>query len=156
MDKKTRIVALILLVIIGVGATYVLLNKDTTTNDQVKTTQKTESQETPPPAESTKKGEYTEYSADLFASTKGTRLLFFHASWCPQCRALDESIRTTTLPDNVTIFKVDYDSHQSLRATYGVTLQTTVVKVDENGNKTASYVAYDDPTFERVEESLLP
>jgi thiol-disulfide isomerase/thioredoxin len=102
------------------------------------------------------KGTYKDYSSELLASTKGTKLLFFHASWCPQCRALDESIRTSELPDNVTIFKVDYDSNQALRAKYGVTLQTTVVKVDDNQDKLASYVAYNEPTFQSVKQALLP
>ena len=81
--------------------------------------------------------------------------MFVHAPWCPQCRSLEESIKTTVLPDNVTIFKVDYDSNQALRQQYGVTLQTTFVKVNDEGEKTDSYVAYDEPVFASVERELL-
>ena len=102
------------------------------------------------------KGAYVDYTESGFASTKGTRLLFFHAAWCPQCRELDESIKSGDLPVGVTIFKVDYDTNQPLRAKYGVTLQTTVVKVDEEGNKIESYVAYEEPTLQSVEKKLLP
>lgn len=104
----------------------------------------------------TSKGRYVDYTEDSFASTRGTKLLFFHASWCPQCRALDESIRASELPSDLTIFKVDYDSNQTLRAKYGVTLQTTVVKTGEKGDKLDSYVAYDEPTFQSVKQALLP
>lgn len=102
-------------------------------------------------------GRYVVYSQEAFddASDK-TRLLFFHASWCPQCRALDESIMSEqALPSEVVIYKVDYDNSQDLRQRYGVTIQTTVVRVDARGEKVASYVAYDSPSFASVEEALL-
>lgn len=103
------------------------------------------------------KGEYKEYSAEAFNEAKDkTRLLFFHASWCPQCRELEASINAISLPADVVIFKVDYDSRQDLRQKYGVTLQTTVVKVDKNDNKLRSFVAYDDPSFAAVQRELQP
>lgn len=100
-------------------------------------------------------GEYVEYSSELVASTPGEKLLFFHADWCPQCVALEEDIEASGVPDGVTIFKVDYDSNQDLRQEYGVTIQTSVVKVDDNGDKVDSYVAYEDPTLDNVAAALL-
>ena len=100
-------------------------------------------------------GEYVDYSPELVSSTDGTKLLFFHASWCSQCNALESDIEASDLPDGVTIFKVDYDTNQDLRQKYGVTIQTTVVEVDKDGNKVDSYVAYEEPTFENVEQALL-
>lgn len=102
------------------------------------------------------KGAYKEYSEEAVAATEGTRLLFFHASWCPQCRQLDASLRQSEIPSGVTIFKVDYDSNQALRQKYGVTIQTTVVKIDAQGDGVEKYVAYDEPTFAAVKENLLP
>lgn len=105
----------------------------------------------------TQAGEYVTYQEEVFSASKDkTRLLFFHASWCPQCRELEASIKSTSLPANVVIFKVDYDSHQDLRKKYGVTLQTTIVKVDKNDNKLQSFVAYDEPHFSSVQRELLP
>jgi thiol-disulfide isomerase/thioredoxin len=101
------------------------------------------------------KGAYVTYNADNFTATAGTRILFFHASWCPQCRQLDSDINKSTLPAGVTIFKVDYDSNQDLRKKYGVTVQTTLVKVDSNGNLLEKFVAYDDPSFSKVQAELL-
>ncbi|MDQ5894680.1 MAG: hypothetical protein QG596_941 [Actinomycetota bacterium] len=100
-------------------------------------------------------GEYVEYSPELVASTPGEKLLFFHADWCSQCQALEDDIETSGVPDGVTIFKVDYDSNQDLRQEYGVTIQTTVVKVDDNGEMIDSYVAYEDPTIDNVTSALI-
>ncbi len=68
---------------------------------------------------------------------------------------MEASIQQRGIPSGVTVFKVDYDSNQSLRQQYGVTLQTTFVKVDDEGNKVASYVAYEEPRFSSVERELL-
>lgn len=115
------------------------------------------SQVTSTPSESLSRGRYENYSAEAFDNEKTSqRLLFFHASWCPQCRELEASILATPLPAGVVIYKVDYDSRQDLRKKYGVTLQTTVVKVDKDGNKLQSFVAYNEPTFNSVKRELLP
>lgn len=105
--------------------------------------------------ESTKPGEYVVYSEDKLRNTEGTKLLFFHAPWCPQCREIEASINKNGVPAGVTVFKVDYDSNQGLRQKYGVTLQTTFVKIDQGNNKIASYVAYEEPRFSSVERELL-
>lgn len=100
-------------------------------------------------------GEYRNYSEEAVLATTGTKLLFFHAPWCPQCRSIETSIEQDGLPEGVTVFKVDYDSNQDLRQKYGVTIQTTFVLVDDSGNKIDSYVAYQEPTFASVERELL-
>ncbi|HRF28833.1 MAG TPA: thioredoxin family protein [Candidatus Saccharibacteria bacterium] len=101
------------------------------------------------------KGAYVVYEGGTIASTKGTKVLFFHAPWCPQCRALHEDIKNSAIPNGVTIVKVDYDSHQDLREKYGVTLQTTFVLIDDNGDLVKKYVAYNEPTFDSVKRNLL-
>lgn len=100
-------------------------------------------------------GQYLDYSPELVASTPGEKLLFFHAPWCSQCVKLEDDIEASGVPDGVTVFKVDYDSNQDLRQKYGVTIQTTMVKVDDGGKKLDSYVAYEDPTFDSVSAALL-
>lgn len=99
-------------------------------------------------------GRYEDYNEMAFNQAEGRRILFFHAPWCPQCRALDASIKESTVPSGVTIFKIDYDSNQPLRQKYGVTIQTTLVEVDENGNEIKKYVAYDEPTFDAVKAAM--
>ena len=120
---------------------------------QPKTSQ--EPTEQTPPSSAPATGAYVDYSSSVIASTTGTKLLFFHASWCPQCRALEADIKKQGVPDGVTIIKVDYDTNQALRQKYGVTLQTTIVKVDDNGNLVKKYVAYEDPTLDSVKANVL-
>lgn len=100
-------------------------------------------------------GSYKNYTEEEFTVAKGTRVLFFHAPWCPQCRMIDKDIQTASIPDGITIFKTDYDSHQSLRQKYGVTLQTTFVAVDEKNELLKKYVAYNEPNFTAVKDNLL-
>lgn len=102
----------------------------------------------------TKPGVYEVYSDTKFIEAKGKRLLFFHAPWCPQCRQLDADLLKSKLPDNVTIFKVDYDSSTTLRQKYGVTLQTTVVNVDQNGALINKIVAYDQPSYATLQKAF--
>ena len=153
MNRKLLLAAVLLLLIIGSGVVYVLSQKNMKVDSGKVTQERAQEQPNPP---GVTKGKYVDYTEQGFVSTQGTRLLFFHAPWCPQCRALDESIKTSELPEALTIFKVDYDSNQLLRAKYGVTLQTTVVKTDEKGDRLESYVAYDEPTFLSVKQALLP
>lgn len=112
-------------------------------------------EQTTPPSPAPAAGAYVDYSDTVIASTPGQKVLFFHAPWCPQCRAIEADIKRNTIPAGVTIIKVDYDSRQDLRAKYGVTLQTTFVKVDDSGNRIKNYVAYEEPTFESVKRNIL-
>ena len=96
---------------------------------------------------------YDQSSFDAHADQR--RVLFFHAPWCPQCVALDKDIAASNLPDDVAVFKVDYDSNQELRKKYGVTLQTTFVLVDTNGEQVKKYTAYATPNYASVKTNLL-
>ena len=70
------------------------------------------------------------------ALTSGKKVaLFFHAPWCPTCKALDTSLSSATVPSDVVVFKVDYDSSTELKKKYGVTGQHTIVTLDANKNK---------------------
>lgn len=100
-------------------------------------------------------GRYLPYSAARVAATPGTKILFFHADWCSQCRKLEQDIRANRLPRGVTIFKVDYDSNKDLRRQYGVVIQTTLIKVDDKGKLIDRYVAYEAPTLDNVTKALL-
>lgn len=154
MGKK--IVVGIISVLILSGAGYLLV-----TNNNQKTAQITEVQNTEPvtteqnASENIDPGKYLDYDAEVLAYTIGRRVLFFHAPWCPQCNDLDKSIKNGAIPDGVSIFKTDYDSNQKLRQQYGVTLQTTLVLLDEKGNLIKKYVSYEEPNLEAVIKNLL-
>jgi thiol-disulfide isomerase/thioredoxin len=83
------------------------------------------------------KGSYEAYSPEKIAKAeKGDVVLFFHASWCPSCRGLSSDIESnmSSIPEGVTILKVDYDKEVELKKKYGVTSQHTLVQVDKDGN----------------------
>jgi thiol-disulfide isomerase/thioredoxin len=155
MDKRARFgVGIIGLLIIGAVVFVLISPTPTPTQDSMVDQAPTKSE--PTYAQSApQRGVYKDYAvADFEASSQRTRVLFFHAAWCPQCRALDADIRDGTVPDDVTIYKVDYDTNQALRTKYGVTLQTTLVKVDAAGNLVQKYVAYESPKLTSVRQYL--
>jgi len=85
-----------------------------------------------------KAGSYEGYEASKIAMASATQdvVLFFHASWCPSCRALNGDIEKNVgaIPAGVTILKTDYDKETELKKKYGVTTQHTLVQVDKDGN----------------------
>lgn len=95
-------------------------------------------------------GAYVDYYDGVIAETAGEKVLFFHAPWCTQCQQLEQSILSEGVPDGTTIIKVDFDSETELRQQYGVTLQTTVVHVDDDGDALGSTVLYDEPSLDAL------
>ena len=87
-------------------------------------------------------GQYVAYDAAKLAFAKeGKVVLFFRASWCPTCRALDADIKSnlSQIPKNVLILDVDYDKSAELKKQYGVTYQHTLVQVDADGKMIAKW-----------------
>jgi thiol-disulfide isomerase/thioredoxin len=87
-------------------------------------------------------GTYEAYSLEKLALAKtGKVVLFFHADWCPTCRAIESEINAGTIkiPEGVHILKVDYDTAIALRQKYGVTVQHTFVQVDANGTASQKF-----------------
>lgn len=101
------------------------------------------------------KGSYESYSPEKLAFAKsGDVVLFFRASWCPTCRALDADIRNniSAIPKGVVILDVDYDNSVSLKQKYGVTYQHTLVQVDELGNPIAKWTS--SPTLDALVKNI--
>jgi hypothetical protein len=98
----------------------------------------TPTEETLPQGEGKKAGEwYTTYNEAIVqdALDSGKKVaFFFHAARCPTCIALNENIESnyTNIPADTHIFKVDYDTSDELKETYGVTMQHTLVYIDQN------------------------
>ena len=155
MTKRPLIFVLALsLLVVGAGV-WVILQRDQSgsVSDIPSTVTQETVNETINDNETT--GEYIEYSSSAIAETTGEKVLFFHAPWCPQCRSIEAGIISQGVPDGLTIIKVDYDSNQLLRQKYGVTLQTTFVRVDDEGNLIDKYTAYREPTFDAVKRDYL-
>jgi thiol-disulfide isomerase/thioredoxin len=147
----------ILAVVVALGIYVAMLFPATSNNSKPVATKNNSNipQSATPTAASKKPGTYQVYSDTAYeAGSDSRRILFFHAPWCPQCRQLDKEITASKLPDGVAIFKVDYDTSQKQRITYGVTLQTTFVEVDSKGSKVKSIVAYNEPTYANLVKQL--
>ncbi len=157
MSKKLAII--IMFIALGGGAIAYTANQNNNDSSNVTSTSSTSFAETPTneaEAETVAgSGSYVEYSETALASAEGQKVLFFHAPWCSQCRSIEQGIKSQGVPEGFTIIKVDYDSNQDLRAKYGVKLQTTFVKLDDNNDKIDDFVAYSEPTFEAVKRDYL-
>ncbi len=81
-------------------------------------------------------GTYETYSPEKLSLAKdGKVVLFFKASWCPTCKAVDADIvaQLKSIPAGTHILIVDYDTAKDLKKKYAVTYQHTFVQVDAEG-----------------------
>jgi len=82
---------------------------------------------------------YTAYTPAALTDGE-TKVLFFHAAWCPVCRDADAKLTSwynaggPALPT----YRVNYDTETELKSKYGVTYQHTYVLVDGQGNEITS------------------
>jgi thioredoxin 1 len=91
------------------------------------------------PVVAKKLARYAPLSADVIGNGESA-VLFFHASWCPACKADDGALPgwyEAMGGDLLSTYKVDYDTSDELKQTYGVTKQHTYVKVDGQGKLVA-------------------
>ena len=86
---------------------------------------------------------YDQYQAskDTYADSKV--VLFFNATWCPDCRAITEALTSDPgkIPAGTTVVSVDYDQHADLRQRYGVTMQHTFVQINSSGDKVRQWAS---------------
>ena len=103
-----------------------------------------------------KSGNYEVYEqSKLAVADTGDVVLFFHASWCPTCRALDANIKanSSSIPEDLTILDVDYDTYSDLKKKYGVRYQHTLVQVDSKGNLIKKWSG--SPTLSSIVEQVI-
>lgn len=155
MKKRNIVLAAILVLGVAGAAAYALMMPRSTPSPASSTPTPAALQSSVSPA-ALAPGQYIDYRAGVIEATQGTKILFFHAPWCPQCRKLEQSIKAGVIPDGVAIIKVDYDSNQALRQKYGVTIQTSLVRVNNAGDLVKRYVAYDTPSLSAIKDNLLP
>ncbi|KKP67137.1 MAG: Thioredoxin [Candidatus Roizmanbacteria bacterium GW2011_GWA2_35_19] len=88
--------------------------------------------------EKTDSSRYIDYSKSLFDQMPNKkRVYFFHAKWCPTCKVANEEFTQNIdrIPNDVILFKTDYDSEKGLKSKYGITYQHTFVYVDSQGEE---------------------
>ncbi|MEO3998752.1 thioredoxin family protein [Mesorhizobium sp. CAU 1732] len=70
-------------------------------------------------------------------AAKGPAILYFHAEWCPTCKAAMVNFRGRwgEVQPGITLVIADYDREIELKTTYGVTYQNSYVQVGSDGEK---------------------
>lgn len=112
--------------------------------------QKNSSEET-----NAKPGRYTQYSKDDTSNGYENTILFFYASWCPECRGFKQNLKDANIPENTQILEVNYDKSDELKKQYSVTLQSTFVNISSSGAEKSKWVGYGkDKSLETVLENL--
>lgn len=143
MNKNIKILITITF-ILGIIIAYFIVFAQKDNQEMIDTNSIENKQEqTVPEPESTEsntsdsnKSSYIEYSEDNLKMAENTKIvLFFNASWCPSCRALNSDIEKNIdkIPTDITILKTDYDKETELRKKYSITSQHTLVQIDQNG-----------------------
>ena len=93
----------------------------------------------------------------LAASETDSNLLFFHAKWCTVCESVQRNINAGSIPDSVSIFRVDYDSDEgrALADQYNIPIQYSMVQVDTNGTEVTQWVNNFNDGIEDIVANLM-
>lgn len=97
-------------------------------------------------------GHYEEYTPEKLETLMGSEkfALFFHANWCPTCRALEKNLKENLNKLNSrTVLEVDYDTEVELKKQYGITVQSMVVFVNTDGSVFQTVLNPDLELFEK-------
>jgi thiol-disulfide isomerase/thioredoxin len=70
------------------------------------------------------------------AAGEGKTVVFFFASWCPNCilTLTELSEKWSDVSPDITLVIADYDTETELKARYGVTYQDTFVLLDDRAD----------------------
>lgn len=99
------------------------------------------------------------YSDAAFASALAdgkTVILDFHADWCPVCKSNEPKIKAafeSSSDTDLVGFVVDYDNAIELRKQFGITMQSTLIKVE--GSSVAEVIKVDTLGPGYVEEAQV-
>lgn len=131
------------IIVVAAGVIFFAMGNDARDEAGMMTSEDTVPMEGSDEAMMAKPGTYEAYDASRLAmAADGKVVLFFRASWCPTCRALDADIKKnlSAIPADVTILDVDYDRYADLKKRYGITTQHTLVQVDADGKELGKWV----------------
>lgn len=80
--------------------------------------------------------DYRTYVGDQARYAEGKVVLFFHASWCPDCVKTEANLNAdpAAIPAGLTIVQVDFDDSSDLKKEYGITQQFTFVSISPDGD----------------------
>ena len=134
MNKNIGIIAGVIALVVIVGGIYA----STSNKEDGAMMQKDAKSNVKEEGGMMKAGSYEAYAPEkvVLASVTHDVVLFFRASWCPTCKAVDADIKAnlSKIPSSLAILDVNYDNSTALKQKYGVTYQHTFVQVDKDGN----------------------
>jgi thiol:disulfide interchange protein len=151
-----------LLATIAAGsAVYIFTNQESASSAIVSSGDSSETRQVPQmteTAEATQStgGQYIDYSEEAVAQNSDKKIvIFFHADWCSNCRAIEKTLTAGAIPDDIVILKANYDKETELLKKYGVTQQTAMVQVDGEGNKINLWIANAFDDIDSIKENLI-
>lgn len=164
MTKNITLFAIIAVEIIGLAGCSNLIEKnqvqDTATEKQAVTAEvQTKTKEETAKEVTIENGQialYTKFTQERYSELLGKKpfAIFFYASWCPDCVNMEKQIKKNieNLPKETVILKANYDTERKLKQDYGITIQSTVVVIDKNGNAMSTLLG---PSFEDLKAAIL-
>lgn len=142
--KKLIIISAVVIALAAVTVAVIYWPSGTNNNASTPDTTQTVDDNTTNTVIAANVGRYVPYEASHVEDDNYSRtILFFHAVWCPECRAFDKAIRESDIPSGTQVLQVNYDRSDELKQKYGVTLQSTFVRVDSDGNQVGKWVGYE-------------
>lgn len=134
--KNKKFLVLVMFLIIGLGIYFYGQSRNGQNNPESVEENGTQTATGSLPAN--ENGRYKKYSESEYGEAiNKKRVIFFHASWCPTCKIANDEFMSQSdrIPEDVVLFKTDYDTEIDLKKKYGITYQHTFVLVDEEGNE---------------------
>ena len=85
---------------------------------------------------------FTNANDAMMQAKKGTVVLYFAASWCPDCQATYQDLVTNSkmFPMDFHLVVINYDTAKELKMKYGITQQHSFVEIDASGKALKSWV----------------
>src|SRR3990167_6169147 len=131
--SQTLVISIVVILLIGVGLVWALVQNNNKSENAMMEDKSDES---------IMKDDKMMDDSDTMMQKAGYKVvLFFHAPWCPFCKAANAEFisRANEIPAGVTVLKTNYDSNTELKQKYGVTYQHTFVQIDNNENQVSKW-----------------
>ncbi len=84
---------------------------------------------------------FVAYDGDVDALKDENAILFFHSKTCGSCKTLSDDIteNANDIPEDVMVYKVDWDENQDLAKEYGIAKYHTLRYVGSEENVTGIF-----------------
>lgn len=147
MKASYLILGVVLVLILGVSAYFLLNNSRKSERSELSAPSSSQIEDGSSP-QLTKDSRYIEYSRVNLENNSGKRrVLYFYANWCPTCRPADENFKQneSKIPEDLVLIRVNYndadtdEEEKALAQKYDITYQHTFVQIDAKGNEVTKW-----------------